>query len=308
MHQLSTNCRNLFLLLALVASVQSLSCYSYAGREHINQKKCANSNACCSENDECLSNRLCKSSGVAANLLVRGTCLSSPWDDSCAQICDFKEEEQNTGFPVRRFPQVEVCDEGVYCCRFGNKPCCDQEDNWVFLDEDGVRVSARPSTTGEVSGSASEESDASSTETEETTSTRSVESTSTPSELPPTTTDSANKTQESDSRETDFEGAETNKDKVATDDNVGLKAGLGVGIPVAAGLAGLGAWWFFRRRREKTAVTAEPSELPQEQYKGYVEYNGSPGMQTVERSELSGWNGNVPYELAGSEPQHSRGY
>ncbi|KAL3298610.1 hypothetical protein RB213_006247 [Colletotrichum asianum] len=81
-----------FCLLVLFTAVsECTTCYSYSGLAWPDQKVCPGSDSCCGEKDTCMPNRLCKSPDTRDNILVRGTCLSSPWDRSdCAQICVFK--------------------------------------------------------------------------------------------------------------------------------------------------------------------------------------------------------------------------
>lgn len=77
-------------LYLLIPTSCARTCYSYAGKEITDQRKCPDSEACCGADDKCLPNRLCQSDGLADNLLVRGTCTSEDWDDGeCAQICKF---------------------------------------------------------------------------------------------------------------------------------------------------------------------------------------------------------------------------
>lgn len=223
-------------------------------------------------------------------LLVR---LKKATDVSHSSIDELRA---NTGFPDGRFPQVEICGEGVYCCRVGENACCDDDSNLVYLDEDGILESTKPLTTTEESSSATADSTTSSSEAEPTTSSSDSPETTTSDEFPEFETPTAGAGEEESSDEESSD----------PDDSVGFKAGLGVGIPLAAGLAGLVTWWMIRRQRGKHIAEREPSHPPTEEHKGYADYHATPRSHNIQPAELSAWNTDFRHELPGSQPMHSR--
>ncbi|KAK2729045.1 hypothetical protein CKAH01_10484 [Colletotrichum kahawae] len=280
-----------FCLLVLFTAVsECTTCYSYSGLAWPDQKVCPGSDSCCGEKDTCMPNRLCKSPDTRDNILVRGTCLSSPWDRSdCAQICVFNETTSNTGFAEYVFPRVEICDTNTYCCRLGSDSCCDSTIGKVYLDDNGILMSAAPSSTSSTSI-------ASSTET---TSLTSTTATSSASAFATTATPDP------------ADGSSSGSEALA------LKVGLGVGIPLAAIIAGLATWLICRRRRNKTSHASELPAAPS--YPHYADHDGYAKSSTYTspspagRNEMhempsrvnEGWDGN-PRELMGSEVQDGR--
>ncbi|OHE94112.1 hypothetical protein CORC01_10569 [Colletotrichum orchidophilum] len=217
---------SLFCLLALFASLSNgIDCYNYRGQKATDQQQCSGSDACCGSSDTCLPNRLCSSAKNAPNILIRGPCLKNPWSSNCAEICVFEETASNTGLQNGVYPRVEICDEsiGKYCCRDGETGCCDNASRITYLDDNGNRVSAPPTSTT-----------SSSTATATTTSATSAETTS---NSPTSTTSPANGSNSSDG------------------ESLALKVGLGVGIPLAAIVAAVATWIFLRaKRRNKREV------------------------------------------------------
>ncbi|KAF6802037.1 hypothetical protein CMUS01_15466 [Colletotrichum musicola] len=274
---------SLCLLVLFTTFCDGAKCYGYSGFEaEGEQQVCPGSDACCGMNDTCLPNRLCKSENNRDNVLVRGPCLSTPWDRSdCAQICVFNETTGNTGFRDYVFPRVEVCGNNAYCCRQGTASCCDSESiPKVYLDDNGTLLAAAPSPTTSSSTSV-----ASSTETTSSTTTTTAESSS--------------------QLETTF--ATTTSSSSASSEALALKVGLGVGIPLAAIVAGLATWIVLKRRRDKNNA----SELPAAPV--YAYHDGYAGSSTYRSPSPAGrnmmhempakpaaWDG-IPGELPGSD-------
>lgn len=258
-------------------TVRSETCYSYMGFEVEDQQFCKGSGACCGVNDQCMPNRLCRSRGSADNVLVRGPCSSESWDKerNCAEICNFStwpsvflfvcsifrncmlsryyllldEVEQNTGLQDSVFPRVEICDEGVYCCRQGSASCCDRESRLVFLNEDGARLSSQPLSTASTTIAAS----AADFEAISTQSGSTQSSSTAPKEYQQGATQS----------DLDSEEDDVNRG----DASLGLKVGLGVGIPLAISVTALVTWCFVSRRKRDTESHVVVSELaPDETY------------------------------------------
>ncbi|KAK4032011.1 hypothetical protein C8A01DRAFT_51092 [Parachaetomium inaequale] len=117
------------------ANAQLIDCYKWDGTLAANNTRCPGSNACCGPNSVCLSNRLCTPDRdpTPEGKLVRGPCAVKGWDDSCPQICTYKEGE--------RFPRVGTCPDGSLCCDDDDK-CC-EKGLGIFLDESGNRVSTK---------------------------------------------------------------------------------------------------------------------------------------------------------------------
>ncbi|RGP59797.1 hypothetical protein FSPOR_11048 [Fusarium sporotrichioides] len=189
-------------------------CWGVNGKQWTDNKKCPGSSACCGPDATCMPNRLCQRKGQAKNQFVRGPCAVAPYDrKKCATIC-IREETND------RFPRVEQCDDGSYCCDY-DSGCC-VGGRGVFLDEDGNIEDNSTTTSSEISSAFL---------TSSTLSTFLTEFSTTSSE--PTAT------------ETEEAEAETG------DDSQGVKIGLGVGIPIAAIIAAVSTWLFLRRRSKK---------------------------------------------------------
>ncbi|RFN43901.1 hypothetical protein FIE12Z_11861 [Fusarium flagelliforme] len=201
------------------------TCWGVDGQPWEENRKCPGSSACCGPDAECMPNRLCQRKGQAKNMFVRGPCAAAPWDmKECAVIC-VTEEENN------RFPRVEQCEDGSYCCVDKNKRCC-AEGRGYFLDDEGNLALGN------------------STESETTTSslptTTSSEAVSTSTQEPEPTQSSNNSTEEQ-------------------DDGQAMKIGLGVGIPAAIAIVAVSAWLFLRRRN-KTKRAQVPHVVTAEMY------------------------------------------
>ncbi|KAK1569666.1 uncharacterized protein LY79DRAFT_653846 [Colletotrichum navitas] len=293
---------------------QGETCYSYSGLAWPNQKLCEGSNACCGVKEDCMPNRLCKSQNLRDNILVRGPCLSTPWDRSnCAQICAFNETTINTGFVTNVFPRVEDCGNNAYCCMQGSESCCDSSARKVFLDDNGILLSSAPSQTTSSSVVSSMEATSTTASSSETLSAEmwgvpkcgcfdlSATITSAPTQDPADGSDSGG------------------------NEALALKVGLGVGIPFAAMVVGLATWLITRKLRKKDGNVSEQAAssayAPDEGYDGYLKgstYRSSP-YASYRDSSLSrlnemhempgrpdeGWDG-TPRELAGSEVRDGR--
>ncbi|KAK2036738.1 hypothetical protein LZ31DRAFT_482931 [Colletotrichum somersetense] len=284
---------------------EGVTCYSYSGLAWPDQQVCPGSNACCGVKDRCMPNRMCKSPDIRDNILVRGPCLSSPWDrKDCAQICVFNETNFNTGFNDYVFPRVEICDKNTYCCRQGSDSCCDSSLGKVYLDDNGVLLSAAPSQTT-VSSVAS-----------------SMDTTSTAASSSETifaTTTSASAQDPTSASSTSASAAITGS-KSGTNEALALKVGLGVGIPFAATVVGLATWLLCRKRRNKNGNASEQSAstlyYTGEGHEGYAKgstYRSSPytsyrspnpaglnEMHEMPARPDERWDG-TPRELLGSE-------
>lgn len=132
-----------------------------------------------------------------------------------------------------------MCDEGVYCCRFGDDTCCNKNIGLLYLDQNGILLSSAPSQTATTAsitstGAASLASTSTSVMPIETTGSA-VTSTSVQQSILP----SVNSTSNSDSDS----GSQSNGDE-----SLALKVGLGVGIPAAAIIAAFATWCIFFRR------------------------------------------------------------
>ncbi|EFQ36252.1 uncharacterized protein GLRG_11397 [Colletotrichum graminicola M1.001] len=288
-------------LFLFTGASQGETCYSYSGLAWPNQKVCEGSSACCGVKDDCMPNRLCKSQDLRDNILVRGPCLSTPWDRSnCAQTCVFNETTINTGFVTDVFPRVEDCGNSTYCCMQGSESCCDSSARKVFLDDNGVLLSAAPSQTTSSSVVSSTEATLTTASSSQTLSTT---VTSEPTQDPVDGSDSG------------------------ANEALALKVGLGVGIPFAAMVVGLATWLITRKLRKKDSNASEQvaptSYGPDEGHGGYakgstyrsspyVSYRSSSPAGLNEMHEMpgrpdEGWDG-TPRELAGSELRGGRNH
>ncbi|CEI60437.1 hypothetical protein FVEN_g6572 [Fusarium venenatum] len=194
-------------------------CWGVNGKQWTDNMKCPGSSACCGPDATCMPNRLCQRKGQAKNQFIRGPCAVAPYDrKKCAIIC-IREETND------RFPRVEQCDDGSYCCDY-DSGCC-AGGRGVFLAEDGSIEDNSTSTTSEISSAFSTSTILS------TFSTFSTEFSTTSSE--PTTSST--------------EEADTETDSGGT--SQGVTIGLGVGIPIAAIIAAVSTWLFLRRRSKK---------------------------------------------------------
>ncbi|RGP63840.1 hypothetical protein FLONG3_9734 [Fusarium longipes] len=244
-------------------------CWGVNGKQWTDNNKCPGSSACCGPDATCMPNRLCQRKGQAKNMFVRGPCAVAPYDrKKCATIC-IREEAND------RFPRVEQCDDGSYCCDY-DSGCC-VGGRGVFLDSDGNIEDNSTSTSSEISSAFS---------TSSTLSTFSTEYSTTTSEPTSSSTEDA---------DTEAEDG---------DNNQGLTIGLGAGIPIAAIIAGVSTWLFLRRRSKKqnpppsypvTSKTHEQSEnktwFPQE-----LDGDGAMGGTNYERgAKIPG----TPQELQG---------
>ncbi|CAF3487269.1 hypothetical protein SNK05_004582 [Fusarium graminearum] len=258
------------LLLPQVIAQEGI-CWGVNGMQWKDNHKCPGSSACCGPDATCMPNRLCQRKGQTKNQFVRGPCAVAPYDRKKYTAICIKEETNN------RFPRVEQCDDGSYCCEY-DSGCC-VGGRGVFLSSDGSIEDNSTSTTSELSSTFSTLST--------TLSTFSTEYSTTASE--PSTTATA----EADTEDED------------ADNSQGVKIGLGVGIPIAAIIAGLSAWLFLRRRSKKqnlppsypaTSNTYEKSGAkipwtPQE----LDGYNGMTGVYNGRSAKIPG----KPQELQG---------
>ncbi|KAM0279203.1 hypothetical protein ACHAQH_004748 [Verticillium albo-atrum] len=201
----------------------NITCYGVGGKEYANNYKCPGSNACCGSLDQCLPNRLCKSSGLSDDIFIRGPCSTDPYDEKeCAKICVYNERESSKG----RFPQVTICEDGSFCCN-NDAQCCER-GRGTFLDERGNIIDG-PESSSSSRSSAPTSAAAASTAA---------------NGSPPSETTGGSKPQSS-----------------GSDDSLGLKVGLGLGIPLVAIVSGLGVWFFLtRRRRRERLDTVEVGE------------------------------------------------
>ncbi|KXX77955.1 hypothetical protein MMYC01_206787 [Madurella mycetomatis] len=201
-----------------------IDCFRFDGAVSPNNTKCPNSNTCCGPTATCLSNRLCHNVNDPPDTYVRGPCAVRGWDDSCPQICTYNE----TGI----FPRVVVCGDGSLCCD-NYRQCC-QDGRGIFLDESGMRVSARvtaattsypPVSNGLERFTQTPSTSTTSTSTSISTSALqfSETATSSPSNAPATASNS--------------------------DDSIGLKVGLGLGIPLAILITACVVYFILRRRK-----------------------------------------------------------
>ena len=62
-----------------------ISCYSFDGVAFSNNTQCPGSRVCCQTSDLCDPNRFC----LANNQIVVPTCSIFPWDETCANICQY---------------------------------------------------------------------------------------------------------------------------------------------------------------------------------------------------------------------------
>ncbi|KAJ3547227.1 hypothetical protein NM208_g1625 [Fusarium decemcellulare] len=212
------------LALLLPVAAQQGVCWGVDGKQWINNKQCPGSSACCGEGATCMPNRLCKNKGQGENEFVRGPCAVAPYDKKkCAAICIY--EERNN-----RFPRVKRRDDESYCCSDDDPGCCDGKRG-TFLDSRGNIEAEEDSTT--------------TTSSEVTTTSSAPETSSTSSSTAATTTlfSEPSATSDETMKEMDDPDAET------TDNSLGMKIGLGLGIPAAAIIAALSVWLFLRRRQ-----------------------------------------------------------
>jgi hypothetical protein len=160
------------------------------------------------------------------------------------------------------FPRVTPCNDGSLCCN--DDPQCCQDGNGIFLDENGNRASAKataattsypPVSDGLERFTMTPSTSTTSTTSTSATTTSAEESSSTRAEPgAATTTSSTSPT------------PETSDD---SDDSLGLKVGLGLGIPLAVILTAI-AVYFFLRRRNGRANEGVPNPSQQQ----YAPYGG----------------------------------
>ncbi|EAQ91693.1 hypothetical protein CHGG_03628 [Chaetomium globosum CBS 148.51] len=232
-----------------------INCYRWDGAITANNTKCPNSNACCGPTATCLSNRLCKNVGDGPNLWVRGPCAIEGWDDDCAQICKYNE---TTGI----FPRVTPCNDGSLCCN--DDPQCCQNGNGIFLDESGNRASAKataattsypPVSDGLERFTLTPSTSTTSTSSTSATTASADESSTTTNDEPGAATTSSSTTPPPDTSNN-------------SDDSIGLKVGLGLGIPLAVILTAIAVYFFLRRRNRHANGTMPDSQQPYDPYGG----------------------------------------
>ncbi|KAK1654602.1 hypothetical protein BDP81DRAFT_339725 [Colletotrichum phormii] len=279
------------LLVLFTSFSEAANCFNHRGKLFADQVQCPGTDACCGVNDACQPNRLCKSKDNADNILVRGTCLHNPWDNStCAEICVFDETRINTGLTDGVFPRVEICDAsmGKYCCREGSSgTCCSNTLRTYYLDNNGNLLSVAPTATALSSA----------------TTTTSVSGSS------PATTNSGG----SASSTSTADGSSS-----SDGESLALKVGLGVGIPLAAVIAALATWYFLHQKKHNKGRTSEPSANTASSYYGghakdtTYQYGQDTNFQNpsldrrYEMHEMpADWN-QPPRELAGSEVRQQR--
>lgn len=174
-------------------------------------------------------------------MFVRGPCLSQDYDaKKCGGIC--LEDEGFEGFI---FPRVERCEDGSYCCVSTIPNCC-LRGLGIFLDDKGDVISTTSSSA------------ASSTTTDSPSSTASNDAAS--------TTDSSAEASGTGANSSESQDGGNSSDSGSSD--MGLKVGLGVGIPVAAIIGGLAAWFLIRRNKKRAApdTPSSTAPLPQQPY------------------------------------------
>lgn len=135
------------------------------------------------------------------------------------------------------FPRVEICGDGVYCCRMGETPCCTNHTAEKFsLDSNGILLpgSSTTSSTTLSSTSSSLTTFLGSTSTQ-VSSTTPIDSTPRQSTTPLSS------------------GSESRNDET-----LALKVGLGVSIPSAAIIAALAMWCFLKKRQGNNEQNVEP--------------------------------------------------
>ncbi|EAQ91694.1 predicted protein [Chaetomium globosum CBS 148.51] len=267
-------------------NAQLIDCYKWDGTIAANNTRCPGSNACCGPGAVCLSNRLCTSDGNPNSKakLVRGPCAVNGWDDSCPQICTYKEG--------KLFPRVGTCEDGSLCC--DDDPDCCKKGLGIFLDESGNRISTRgtayttryPPTAGGASRyTLMPSSDASSsTSTNKaaasTTKTPSTTKTSTPNPSHSTSdtatsqsttdgetsrTSTPSNSDDASKASSDSSAATTSSDNASeaissrSDNSLGLKIGLGFGIPASILATAVVMYFWLGRRGHRAAgdATAE---------------------------------------------------
>ncbi|KAF5008000.1 hypothetical protein FDECE_5684 [Fusarium decemcellulare] len=217
-------------------AAQDGTCWGVDNKPWTGNKKCPGSSACCGTDATCMPNRLCKNPGAPKDEFVRGPCAIAPYNKSkCAAICVYVAgTEESNG----RFPRVKKCDDGSFCCD-NDSECC-KAGRGLFLSDEGDIIDDPSQTTASPSTSTKSESEQG---------TQTSKPAKTTSDGPQSSTDIAAEATES---------ADTSS---SSSDNQGVKIGLGVGIPVAAIVAGLGAWFFFRNRRRQTGEG--PEKIPE---------------------------------------------
>ncbi|KAH6664808.1 hypothetical protein F5X68DRAFT_56697, partial [Plectosphaerella plurivora] len=235
-------------LLALAASTaaqsssQNVTCYGIDGNAYANNVQCPNSFTCCNAQAKCTDQRFCQNEGQEENMFVRGPCLSQDYDaKKCGGIC--LEDEGFEGFI---FPRVERCEDGSYCCVSTIPNCC-LRGLGIFLDDKGDVISTTSSSSA-----------ASSTTTDSPSSTASNDAAS--------TTESSAEASGTGANSGESQNGGSSSDSGSSD--MGLKVGLGVGIPVAAIIGGLVAWFLIRRNKKGAAPDTPTSTapLPQQPY------------------------------------------
>ncbi|KAK4231605.1 hypothetical protein QBC38DRAFT_533578 [Podospora fimiseda] len=264
---LFTTIFTLSIYFASIPAVSADTCFRLDGQPMVNNRKCPGSNACCGETATCLSNRLCHNEGDPPDLFVRGPCLIKGWNGSndCAQICLFNETATN------RMPRVTQCSDGSLCCD-DNKNCC-AEKKGIFLDPNGMRVSARATgATLSFPPGVSTTSSSSSSSTTTLTTTLSLSTLTTETTSSSTTTRTTLDGSQFSSSSTSVPITGTSSDS----DTVGLKVGLGLGIPLAVLISGLLVYCFFKKRnaaaRAETAGDYQSTAGPVSEMHGDPSY------------------------------------
>ncbi|KAI8675648.1 hypothetical protein NCS57_00466600 [Fusarium keratoplasticum] len=214
-------------LLHQPALAQNDICWGVDGTPWTSNKRCPGSSTCCGADATCMPNRLCKNKGQAVDEFVRGPCAVKPYSkEKCAAICVYEEVNN-------RFPRVKRCEDGSYCCD-NDSGCCDA-GRGVFIDDEGNPEGS------------TKEKETTSSEAPETTTSSIASTTSAPSST--STSSVASTTSTDSSPSSDAEEQNNDKESDASDDDMGLKIGLVVGIPAAAIGAALAVWLFLRKKR-----------------------------------------------------------
>ncbi|PKS05532.1 hypothetical protein jhhlp_008049 [Lomentospora prolificans] len=222
--------RALVFFLIFASPALAVTCFAVSGLAYKEQVLCPGSSTCCGTADACQDNRLCKNhDDDGSTPYIRGPCAEKTYDPAkCGAICVYNETEFHNNF----FPRVKKCSDGSFCC--SNEVSCCSRGNGVFLAANGDIV---------------DKSSVSSTTSTETGTTQSISAASTTPSASEPAPESAPDSPSSASRN-------------STTESTAWKVGLGLGIPLAAILAGLGAWYILKRRQRATAPAGPQVEAP----------------------------------------------
>ncbi|KAF7195152.1 hypothetical protein HII31_03358 [Pseudocercospora fuligena] len=233
------------------ASAQN--CYYPNGDVSTTDAACSSSgdSACCPNNWECLSNGICYD--PTNEYFNRNTCTDQSWESSdCPQYCT----ANNTAAGNEALKQ---CDDGSWCCD-GDRihmDCCTMDDPAV-IDVPGwttvTKITSVPSPTSVASKTSSSSTTSSSSSS--TTTTSSTSDSSSTADSSSTTTEATASDSTSDGPTTSSASAaatSSSTDPAASSNgssSKNLAIGLGVGIPLLALAAGLGALLLWSRKKK----------------------------------------------------------